>query len=393
MSATRCRSTAVVYATSDKCKRDVNSGRELESILTAAGDCASSCVFALIGGSRRELSERAQVRIHSYKFFSTKGGKHRMATPAKRAAPLMAKFDVEAERYIHDMGASRELFTAIRSVPYEQMRTLTRNEIVRFGIDTRKFPSVNLPMAGPIKLFDVQERAMTFFIAKGGPNSCGPGCDTWIAAHGLLDPTALIRFRNFLEMIGPSDLPMFIHSVEGSFTQAISIGGLARDRKMRIGVGLTVPLECKGAASSEECDRIRTGGGELKSVLRTDAVCGPACFYLLLGGARREVAADAVLQVRPVKVLLDVQGSDHRQRGRNGGGSDPGKRNRRFARSLCCENGVRQNLVTLAEGVEGRGTRTLRRDEIVRLWHRAAHQRRRAYALMAIMLSSSRKFL
>src|SRR5215468_52155 len=44
----------------------------------------------------------------------------------------------------------------------------------------------------------MKRQPMMFFVAKGGPNACGPGCSEWIAAEGMIDPDAAQRFRDFL---------------------------------------------------------------------------------------------------------------------------------------------------------------------------------------------------
>ena len=31
---------------------------------------------------------------------------------------------------------------------------------------------------------------MVFYVAKGEPGACGPGCQEWIAAEGFIDPNA-----------------------------------------------------------------------------------------------------------------------------------------------------------------------------------------------------------
>ena len=56
---------------------------------------------------------------------------------------------------------------------------------------------------------------MIFFVAKGEPNACGPGCSEWIAAEGTIDSGAPKRLRAFLKGLGKRKLPMFLHSPGG----------------------------------------------------------------------------------------------------------------------------------------------------------------------------------
>jgi len=51
---------------------------------------------------------------------------------------------------------------------------------------------------------------MIFFVAKGEPNACGPGCNEWIAAEGDFDgPAVEQRFRQILGSLKGRDLPIF----------------------------------------------------------------------------------------------------------------------------------------------------------------------------------------
>src|SRR3979490_3576698 len=43
---------------------------------------------------------------------------------------------------------------------------------------------------------------VVFFLAKGEPNACGPGCQEWIAADGTFDPGADGRLRALLKKLG-----------------------------------------------------------------------------------------------------------------------------------------------------------------------------------------------
>src|SRR5688572_27320533 len=47
----------------------------------------------------------------------------------------------------------------------------------------------------------LEKRPMVFFLAKGPPDSCGPGCSEWIAAEGAFVLGTAQRFRDFLAML------------------------------------------------------------------------------------------------------------------------------------------------------------------------------------------------
>lgn len=142
---------------------------------------------------------------------------------------------------------------------------------------------------------------LTFFIAKGAPDSCGIGCDTWIAAHGRVDDDAAKRFRKFLARAGKKNLPLFVHSSGGRGIQAIEIGRLLRQHKMRIGIARSVPLDCKDGEFAESCNALRRSGKELRAELKTNAACNSACVMILVGGEKREIGAEAKLWIHHYK--------------------------------------------------------------------------------------------
>ena len=68
------------------------------------------------------------------------------------------------------------------------------------------------PVAATPSLEALKQQAMVFFMAKGAPNSCGPGCSEWIAAEGAFDPEAPQRLREFLALAaekGPANFLSF----------------------------------------------------------------------------------------------------------------------------------------------------------------------------------------
>src|SRR5260370_41578065 len=71
---------------------------------------------------------------------------------------------------------------------------------------------------------------MVFYVAKGAPDACGRGCDSWIAVEGQVDSGAALRFRKFLRLIGNRHLPMYFSSPGGNLDQALAIGAMLRER-------------------------------------------------------------------------------------------------------------------------------------------------------------------
>jgi hypothetical protein len=137
---------------------------------------------------------------------------------------------------------------------------------------------------------------MIFFVAKGEPNACGPGCSEWMAAEGMFDgPQVERRFRDLLATLKGRNLPIVFNSLGGVIGEALVLGRILRERRMTASVGESYPEGCKARiAADESCRRIMQGSRELKAQLRTaGAVCSSACVYALLGASTRHVPADA----------------------------------------------------------------------------------------------------
>ena len=137
---------------------------------------------------------------------------------------------------------------------------------------------------------------MIFFVAKGEPNACGPGCSEWIAAEGTFDgPQVERRFRDLLNTLKGRNLPIVFNSLGGLIGEALVLGRILRERRMAASVGKSYPEGCKARlAADESCRRIMEANREIKAQLRTTgAVCSSACVYALIGASTRHVPAGA----------------------------------------------------------------------------------------------------
>src|SRR3954451_25062317 len=85
---------------------------------------------------------------------------------------------------------------------------------------------------------------MAFYVVKGAPDTCGRGCDSWIAVEGQVDGAAAPRFKKFLQQIGNRDLPIYLASPGGNLDQALAIGTMLRERRATARVGRTLVSEC-----------------------------------------------------------------------------------------------------------------------------------------------------
>jgi len=141
---------------------------------------------------------------------------------------------------------------------------------------------------------------MLFYLAKGEPDACGPGCSEWIAAEGHIDMGAPQRLRIQLANLGKRKLPIFFHSPGGLGGHATEIGRLLRKREMTAGVSRTRPAGC-ATASEESCRSLKRSGQPLVSELSNMAVCNSACVLALIGGKIRQVPPGARVGVHSAK--------------------------------------------------------------------------------------------
>jgi hypothetical protein len=149
-----------------------------------------------------------------------------------------------------------------------------------------------------------KQPAMEFFVAKGGPDACGVGCDHWIAAEGRIvgervDPDGhreegtAARLVSLLGQLGDRKLPIFFHSLGGEIIESLKLGRLLRARELSAGVATTLPANCV-ADTVEECRTLIRERPDVEARLWIESVpCASACAYAILGAVTREVAPGA----------------------------------------------------------------------------------------------------
>jgi hypothetical protein len=214
---------------------------------------------------------------------------------------------------------------------------------------------------------------MTFFIAKGEPNACGPGCHEWIAADGRIDAETPARLSALLAQIGRRKLPIYFDSPGGSVPASIEIGRLMRAREMTAGVARTIPQGCDPLRLGEPaCERRKRSGAALAAELRTlNASCNSACVYALIGAKVREVASDAGLGVHRISITQTTVRTSSSGRVRTSTVAEPSdslsmlEMNDQLAR-YTVEMGISVALIEVATAVPNDQLRFITRDEIVR---------------------------
>jgi hypothetical protein len=175
--------------------------------------------------------------------------------------------------------------------------------------------AVLLLVSGSLRAETPEEKAgfapkLLIYLARGQPNSCGSGCERWIAIEGKLDGEAAVRVRRFLAGVKDTRIPIYLYSPGGSVEQSYVIGRLLRSRKAIARIGRTLVTGCTaGSQIDSACLKIKTAGGEVQADLKTyHAMCNSACGYLFLGATTREVAPDAVVAVHNSKLTLIIHG-------------------------------------------------------------------------------------
>lgn len=122
------------------CLKVKQSGRELRGdVWTRSATCNSACPYLMLGATTREVAPDAVLAVHTAKVVvHFRGGAQ---PPAEVRAAANQRGRERADRmvanYIVKMGADIGLFDLASSVKFESMHVLTREEIVRFGIDRR----------------------------------------------------------------------------------------------------------------------------------------------------------------------------------------------------------------------------------------------------------------
>jgi len=126
----------------EACLKLKQSGRELRGDLwTRGATCNSACPYLMLGATTREVPADALLAVHSPKVVVHFRG-NGVPTAEMRAAATqrgVERADRMLSSYIVRMGADIGLLELARTIKFESMHVLTRDEIVRFGIDRRDF--------------------------------------------------------------------------------------------------------------------------------------------------------------------------------------------------------------------------------------------------------------
>ena len=206
---------------------------------------------------------------------------------------------------------------------------------------------------------------MSFYLAKGGPDACGRGCDTWIVAEGKIDSDAASRLEAFLQH-ADRKLPIYLYSPGGDLKQAMDMGWILRRRSAVAHVGRTLVKQC-GAdlQTSDACLKLKQSGRTVDATLVTrGALCLSACPFLLFGAMTREIAPDAVLAVHSPRVTVAFPGAHPSEVQVARATRQFGDQADRNASSYVTTMGIGYGVIEIIRKVAFENTHVLTRDEI-----------------------------
>ena len=220
----------------------------------------------------------------------------------------------------------------------------------------------------PARPIQVQVNPVVFYVAKGAPDACGRGCDTWIAIEGQIDGTAAARFRKFLQPLRNRNLPIYVTSPGGNLEQALAMGTFLHEKPAVVRVARTVVRECGFEAQDREvCLKLKRSGRELTGDLWTrNAICNSACPYFLLGATTREIAPDTSLGVHSAKVITQFLGVVPTPEMRAAATERGRARSDGLLASYFARMGGDTGLLKLVSTVKFEEVHVLTRDEIIR---------------------------
>jgi hypothetical protein len=216
--------------------------------------------------------------------------------------------------------------------------------------------------ARPAQLRSTDPPPITFFVAAGPPDVCGPGCDGWIAADGKIDLEAAQRLRKVLAKLGGRRLPLFLHSAGGSVLGAIELGRLVRRYNIEVSVARTAPAGCPTDPQPDKtCETLKRSGRDLVAELDSSrGMCNSACVLVLAGGAVRSVPPWVKLGVHAIG--FDLAKTPVRGPALAAATRAANARIVEYLRDM----GIPRALFDASNAVPHESPRFLRRDELVR---------------------------
>ena len=126
---------------SEVCVKLKQSGHELHGeLFTSGAICASACPYAFMGAAVHEVAPDAILAVHSPKVvLNFHGGQPDAFVVAAANQRGRERADRVASVYLAKVGIDPGLLALTRTIKFEDIHILTRDEIARFGLDRRAF--------------------------------------------------------------------------------------------------------------------------------------------------------------------------------------------------------------------------------------------------------------
>lgn len=133
--AFRAKEVTTIVGRSDRLP---SAAGEQRALLSPYGTCASMCVFALLGGVKRQVPGEARVLVHQIWPRTKRADAYAESFTADEVTLMQREAGILA-RYVVAMGADIELFeTAMRIPPWERLRPLSVADMRRLRLVTSK---------------------------------------------------------------------------------------------------------------------------------------------------------------------------------------------------------------------------------------------------------------
>jgi hypothetical protein len=129
---------------------------------------------------------------------------------------------------------------------------------------------------------------MRFEVRTEGPaDQCGRQCRTWISATGSITDSTVSEFELFAKKFDLRGATLVVNSEGGSVLGALALGRIIRSLGMTTSVGATTVLPA-------------VVGDVERATLSPHGDCESMCPFMLLGGIRRYVPAEAQVMVHQI---------------------------------------------------------------------------------------------
>ena len=103
----------------------------------ASANCASACVYALMGARKRVVPPQSRLVIHRMFAYETFGGTDNQG-PQRQKVYRNSQLYGELSRYARTMGVSPEVIRQAESLPAEQVKVISQAEIRRWRLAVPK---------------------------------------------------------------------------------------------------------------------------------------------------------------------------------------------------------------------------------------------------------------